>query len=1111
VVRVLNIGKLLRGREHYYLDKVARSQEEYYTGAGEAPGQWIGTAAAELDVAGEVSEVGLQRALSGTHPTTGARLAAPPRGYRVASFDLTFRAPKSVSLLYALGGAQVSRATREAHARALAAALGYLERHAAIARRGHNGTQLVRGNGFLAAVFQHRTSRAGDPLLHSHVLVANLTRGPDGRWTALDGRALYAHAKTAGYLYQAVLRRELTRTLGVAWGQVHRGVADVAGIPRDVIVAFSRRRQQITRRLAERGEHSAKSAQTAALDTRTGKEQGVSRETLLGRWRQQAETLGFHPHDLQAVLGQAQARPLEVGDRDRIRAELAGPAGLTQEASTFCRRDVLQAICERLPAGADLTEIERLADGFLGGDPRVTPVTHTDDEPAVLPASDTIRLADGRAISARADIQRYSTRELLAVEATVIAAAQRRQGEGAGTVPQQVVAAVLAAHVGRQTPHAGPGTAPPRLAPDQVAMVQALTTSGHGVQLVNAQAGTGKTFALDAARAVWQAAGYRVLGAALAGRAAEELTAGAGIESSTISRLLLDLEDPRAPGLGPSTVLVVDEAGMVGTRMLGKLLWMAERARTKVVLVGDTAQLPEIDCGGLFRGLLIRLGGIQLAENRRQVHQWEREALALLRAGDAGGAIGRYWQHDRVVVRDSAPALRSQLVADWWAAMGRTEEQPPVMIAARRADVADLNGRARALMVAAGRLGTQTLVVGGQEYAVGDRIVTLRNQRRRLGVVNGTRGTVTSVDLAAGALEVCTDDGRAVRLPRWYLAGSRQRGRRQLDHGYAITGHKSEGMTTDRAFTLGTEDIYKEWGYTAMSRGRLENRLYLVVGDNPLADELDVFGELKQDPVAVIVRAFGRSRAKTLALDHLPTARAEAAALPEPELRARLQDAAALLEQRPQLAAQTGAAELRQEQARLRGYQRDELSWLVDARDRLHQGRPRRGERRRLQAAIPGRQETLAHLGRRLDDIDQRLADLDAQQAAQAAWDRDHAAPLGEALIYGRELSHRELAQAVQLEQDPPGYLVAELGGRPATVAGRAAWRAAAVAIHTYRTDHDLDDPANALGPAPTDPAGQLEWAAAARLIQNATQAIESVDGLSHPEPNPHQLRDLAL
>ena len=1107
---MLNIGKVFCGKDakRYFFDRVARSQRDYYTGAGEAPGQWAGAAAADLDIAGEVDEDGFLRLLNGAHPDTGARLGGPPRGGRVLAYDLAFRAPKSVSLLYAFGGPRVTAAGREGHAKAMAAALAYLERHAAITRRGHGGHELVRGNGFVAAVFQHRTSRAGDPLLHGHAVIANLTRRPDGRWTALDARALYAHAKTAGYLYQAVLRHELTRDLRVAWNRVRNGVADIAGVPRAFIVGFSQRRQQIAKRQAERDEHSAKSAQIAALDTRQSKERGVSEATLRGRWRQRAEELGFDPADLDAVLGQTAPRPLTEADRDRILTHLGSAEGLTKQASTFCRRDAVQAVCEQLPAGAEATDIEHLADQFLAADHQVIQVTYSDDEDLAPVAGDTIRRADGRAVSTRADTRRYSTHDLVALEASVIADAQRRQGEHAGVVPEQILTVVLDSHVGRDR---GGGLAgdPPRLAPEQEAMVRALTTSGHGVQVVNAHHGTGKTFALDAARAAWQAAGYRVLGAALAGRAAEELTAGAGIESSTISRLLLDLDDPRAPGLGADTVLAIDEAGMVGTRLLARILTHAGRVGAKVVLVGDSGQLPEIDAGGLFRGLTIRLGAIRLVENRRQAHQWEREALQLLRVGDAGGAIGRYWQHGRVVVRDSARALRNQLVADWWAAMDHADERPPVMIAARRADAADLNGQARALMVVDGRLGAQVLAAREREFAVGDRIVTLKTHRRRLGVNNGTRGTVTGVDLAAGALEVRTDDGRVVRLPRWYLAGSRRH--RWVDYGYAVTCHKAESMTTDRAFVLGSEGIYREWGQTALSRGRKENKLYLVVGENPLAQEIEVLGQAKQDPVAVIVRALGRSHAKTLALDQLAVARATAAALSDVELHGRIGQAVALLEHRPAMTSQTGLAELRDEQARLRGYQREDLDWLADAGQRLADGDLRRSQRRRLQAAVGEREAAVAQLQRRLDDVDQRLAALKVQRSAQAAWDRDHAEPLGEALIFGRELSRRELVVAVQLEQAPPPYLAAALGGRPDSAAGRAAWRAAAIGIQAYRAKYGIDDPDSALGPKPTDPdpAADLERTAVAQLARTAVQAIEAAETPALPDPD--HVHDLAL
>jgi hypothetical protein len=318
-------------------------------------------------------------------------------------------------------------------------------------------------------------------------------------------------------------------------------------------------------------------------------------------------------------------------------------------------------------------------------------------------------------------------------------------------------------------------------------------------------------------------------------------------------------------------------------------------------------------------------------------------------------------------------------------------------------------------------------------------------------------------------------------------------------------------MTTERAFVLGSEDLYKEWGYAAMSRGRQENRLYLVVGENPLAEEIEVLGQATQDPVAVIVRALGRSRAKTLALDHLSAARAAAAALSAVDLRARIDQAAALLQHRPSVTAQTSTAELRQDQARLRGYQREELSWLADAHDRLAQGGLRRGERRHLLAAIAQRQEAATQLGRRLDDVDQRLVALEGERAAQAAWDRDHAAPLGEALIYGRELSHRELATAVQLEQAPPVYLVAELGGRPDSVAGRAAWRAAAVGIEAYRAKHGIDDPDSALGPPPADPDPEieLERTGVEHLTRTAVQAIEAIEVPALADPD--HVHELAL
>ena len=201
---VLSIGKLAGGPNagRYYVEQVAQGREDYYSGEGEAPGAWAGSGAAALGLSGEVDEGGLERLLRSEDPATGDALRRPVAEGAVAGFDLTFRAPKSVGVLWGVAEADVASQVQRGHEAAVAGALRYLEREACRARRGAGGKLQVRGDGFVAAAFRHRASRAGDPLLHTHVVVGNATRGPDGRWTALDGRELYRHAKTAGFLYQ---------------------------------------------------------------------------------------------------------------------------------------------------------------------------------------------------------------------------------------------------------------------------------------------------------------------------------------------------------------------------------------------------------------------------------------------------------------------------------------------------------------------------------------------------------------------------------------------------------------------------------------------------------------------------------------------------------------------------------------------------------------------------------------------------------------------------------------------------------------------------------------------------------------------------------------------
>jgi conjugative relaxase-like TrwC/TraI family protein len=361
---MLSIAKLAAGPTagRYYVEQVAQGREDYYSGEGEAPGAWLDAGARALGLAGEVDEGGIERLLSGRDPASGAELRTPPRSGAGAGFDLTFKAPKSVSIIFGIAEPDVTRELVAAHEAAVRDALGYLEQEACKTRRRIGGrvTQL-HGGGFVAAAFRHRASRAGDPLLHTHVVVANCTQTADGRWGALDARLLYLHAKTAGYLYQASLRYEVTRRLGLAWQPVEHGVADLVGVSREVIEHFSRRRTEILKELSARGEHSARAAQMAALDTRRSKDYEVSAHRLRAEWQARATEHGLDIDALKIVLEPSLHRRPD----DEVADWLVGPHGLTQQASTFSRRDVVQALAEASRQGAPASLVQARADAFL--------------------------------------------------------------------------------------------------------------------------------------------------------------------------------------------------------------------------------------------------------------------------------------------------------------------------------------------------------------------------------------------------------------------------------------------------------------------------------------------------------------------------------------------------------------------------------------------------------------------------------------------------------------------------------------------------------------------------------------------------------------------------
>ena len=836
---VLSVAKLTLGQEAYYEQQVAGGLDDYYAGRGESPGVWAGAEATRRGLVGVVGDGELGTLLRGVDPASGDRLREPVRPRRITArvldvetgewrdeekrlspvtgYDLVFSCPKSVSLLHALTEDEhVRREISEAHEAAWQGALGYLEREACAVRRGHGGALREHGSGFVATAFRHRTSRAQDPHLHTHVIVANMTRTEDGEWRALDGEAiLKTYRLAAGYLYEAQLRHELSQRLWLEWTEPVKGMSEIVGVPEQAIRAFSTRRQSLVEHMQEHGTDGFAAARVAALATREAKEH-VDLPRLRQEWQARAAEHGLGRRELARLTAERAQHPLRPVGREQLAARLFAPDGLTAKRTTFSLPELVQAVAGAHQNGAA--------------------VKYVLDEAQALSSFPGVELVD-RGEPGRPS--RFTTRELLAVERETLELAVAGCDAGAPSLARTVLARTLM--------QSGRG-----LSGEQRMLIHEASCRSDRVVCIVGVAGAGKTTALRLLADAHREGRIDVLGAAPSGRAADELETATGIASRTIHRLLLDASEQPLPR---GCVLVVDEAGMAETRVLAPLLRLVDEAEGKALLIGDPAQLPAVGAGGLFPALCDQLGAIELAGNRRQHDPLERQALSRLRDGEPEPYLAHAARNGRLTIDDDPIKAKQRLLHDWWRSDDRCRS---VMLAYRRQDVRDLNQAAHRLMLRDGRLGREPVTFEEREFRVGDRVVCRQNDAR-LGVRNGTRGTI--VDLDESVLTVRDDSGTRRRLPLNYAA-------EHLDHGYALTGHAAQGATVDRAYVLlRDQGALREWGYVACTRARAETRLYLA-GD--AAFELDTHAR-GPEPVAPserAARALERPAAQPLAVEH---------------------------------------------------------------------------------------------------------------------------------------------------------------------------------------------------------------------------------------------------
>jgi len=375
-------------------------------------------------------------------------------------------------------------------------------------------------------------------------------------------------------------------------------------------------------------------------------------------------------------------------------------------------------------------------------------------------------------------------------------------------------------------------------------------TGNAGLASVVGYAGSGKSAMLGVAREAWEREGYTVRGAALSGIAAENLEGGSGIQSRTIASLEHAWGQGREQ-LGPKDVLVVDEAGMIGSRQMERVLSQARDAGAKVVMVGDPEQLQAIEAGAAFRALAERHGAAEISDVRRQHEDWQKDATRALATGRTGEAVHAYATHGMVHAAETREAARGELVDRWDAQRLADPDKTRIILTHTNAEVRDLNLAARDRLRDAGELGAGVRVSaerGAREFASGDRIMFLKNERG-LGVKNGTLGKVERV--SPDSMAVRLDEGRRVAFDLKDYA--------HVDHGYAATIHKSQGVTVDQAHVLATPGMDRHSAYVGMSRHRDGAQLHY--GRDDFADQRQLARVLSRDRAKDMAGDYGREGA----------------------------------------------------------------------------------------------------------------------------------------------------------------------------------------------------------------------------------------------------------
>ncbi|NMM25454.1 MAG: relaxase domain-containing protein [Phycicoccus sp.] len=772
-----------------------------------------------------------------------------PKTQAVAGFDLTFSPVKSVSTLWAVADPQVAARIELAHQGAVKDALTFIEHHALFTREGTNGVRQVDVQGMVATAFTHRDSRAGDPDLHTHVAVANKVQTRDGRWLSIDGRVLFKANVPASETYNTSLERRLHDGLGLRFAERanpdprKRPVREVVDVDPALNQRWSARRAAIQVCHSElaadfQAAHgrpptpveSLKLAQQATLATREAKHEPRTLAEQRQTWQAQAVEVLGGTKNVAAMISRALSPNVAPGAT--VNAAWVADASARVLEAMEARRSTWQtwhvrAEAQRQVRGAEVPtgQVDRLVDLLVGEVLDARSVSLARPEPGIV-EPDLLRRADGSSVYTVAGAELFTSVRVMQAEQRLVAMAGRVDGHA--VADSAVDMALLESAANGVTLNAG-----------QAALVRTMATSGSRLQLAIAPAGAGKTTAMRALASAWTEGGGTVVGLAPSATAAAALREQINTSTDTLAKLTWSLEHGDLPGwareIGPSTLVVIDEAGMADTLSLDTAVEFVVGRSGSVRLIGDDQQLAAIGAGGVLRDIQATHGATRLGELLRFADPAEGAASLALREGQSE-ALGFYLDSGRVHVGDMATMTEDVFTA-WQADRGQGLDS--IMLAPTRELVSELNQRARAHRldqeqgpagIPAGPALPTARLADGNQASIGELIITRSNDRALRTsstdwVKNGDRWMVLGIHDAGDLTVAHTQSGRTVRLPAEYVQAF-------TELGYATTVHTAQGVSVDTMHALASGQETRQQLYTMMTRGALGNHIYLqVVGD----------------------------------------------------------------------------------------------------------------------------------------------------------------------------------------------------------------------------------------------------------------------------------------